>query len=354
MVDLITYSSMLFNSFHFHRTSFWALFPPRLPALIATKKSPSRHITYWHRPHASKTRLPVLFIHGVGVGLYPYTNFLRDINVKDSYFGSISDTSDSIGIIAVEIMAVSSRLTYQALDKDVLVAEIHEILRFHGWDEYVLVGHSYGTIISTHLLKAQSQLQAAAPRIGPVVLIDPICFLLHLPDVAYNFTARAPSSAKELVLWYFGSMDIGIAHTLGRRFFWSENVLWKEDLVVGGRRTGNGHRDMTVVLSGRDDIVDVRAVKGYLGSGRDAVANGKEVNGVSTAAMATSGETDALLKRYDEDQGTQHVRHALREWHGEGLETVWLDGFHHAQAFDFETTRAHLVKIIRTYTQKRT
>lgn len=42
--------------------------------------------------------------------------------------------------------------------------------------------------MATHLLHTPQ----IANRIGPVLFIDPVSFLLHLPDVAYNFV-RIPS-----------------------------------------------------------------------------------------------------------------------------------------------------------------
>jgi pimeloyl-ACP methyl ester carboxylesterase len=128
----------------------------------------------------------VLFIHGIGVGLYPDTNFLRDLK-------SVGRDDAEVGIIALEIMPVSSRITHPALERDVMVREIRAIIKHHGWSRFILVSHSYGSIISTHLLKSP----LTAPLIGPVVLVDPISFLLHLPDVAYNFTARQPVRANE-------------------------------------------------------------------------------------------------------------------------------------------------------------
>lgn len=67
-----------------------------------------------------------------------------------------------------------------------------------------------------------------------MILVDPIPFLLHFPDTTYNFTRRKPRSASEIFLFYFASMDMGSAHTLCRRFFWNQLILWKEDLK--GRR----------------------------------------------------------------------------------------------------------------------
>ncbi|KFY03311.1 hypothetical protein O988_01572, partial [Pseudogymnoascus sp. VKM F-3808] len=164
-----------------------------------------------------------------------------------------------VGIIALEIMPISSRITHPALEEDVMVHEIQAIVKHHDWSRFILVSHSYGSIISTHLLKSP----LSAPLISHIVLVDPVSFLLHLPNVAYNFTARQPVQANEYLLWYFGSKDMGVAHSLARRFFWSQNIIWKEDLGMEGENGVEG-RDVTVVLSGRDLIVDNEGVRQYL------------------------------------------------------------------------------------------
>ncbi|GAB0145703.1 hypothetical protein EsHS_00006128 [Epichloe bromicola] len=128
-------------------------------------------------------------------------------------------------------------------------------------------------------------------RIAAVVLIDPITILLHLPDVAYNFTRRPPKMANEWQLWYFASTDPGVAYSLGRRFFWRDNILWREDLFSdplqsGAERAQLGRRKVAVSLSGRDLIVDTASVTNYLTSkpriitGDDAIGHPKEYSEV--------------------------------------------------------------------------
>jgi hypothetical protein len=191
------YCKVLYNGFHFHRNTllrFFAVFPCRPLTIFTLYRSPAPHLTYWHRRHTSKKRLPVLFIQSIGIGLYPYTSFLRDLNRG---LGTGATNDSEVGIIALEIMPVSSRITHPALAKDVMICEIMEIVRYHGWSRFVLVPHSYGSIIAAHLLKSDR----SAPLIGPTVCIDPVSFLLHLPDVAYNFIARRPARANEYQLW---------------------------------------------------------------------------------------------------------------------------------------------------------
>jgi pimeloyl-ACP methyl ester carboxylesterase len=276
----------------------------------------------------------VLFIHGIGIRLYPYTNFLRDLSRAGEFGGDAG-----VGIIALEIMPVSSRITHPTLEKDAMVREVQAIVKHHGWSRFILVSHSYGSIISTHLLKSP----VTAPLIGPMVLVDPVSFLLHLPDVAYNFTVREPVRANKHQLWYFGSKDIGVAHSLARRFFWSQNIVWKEDLGVEGENGEEG-RSVTVVLSGRDLIVDTEAVRQYLTA---SFSEGLIANG-NTACMTNRNETARATRIGNKATGAW----TGGRWSGSGLEVLWFEHLDHAQVFDFEKTRMPLLQAIRSYSAK--
>lgn len=93
-----------------------------------------------------------------------------------------------------------------------------------------------------------------------------------------------------------------------RRFFWNENILWKENI--------QGHR-VTVSLSGKDLIIDTEAVGRYLAQ------EGNE--------MPASEEWKC------------------REWKGKELDILWFDKLDHAQVFDSRYNRAILVNVIREY-----
>lgn len=304
---------MLYNGFQFHRSSlsrFFNIFPFRPLTIFTAYQSPAQHLTYWHRRHTSKRQLPVLFIHGIGVGLYPYVNFLQDLN-RELEMGA--DDDGEVGIIALEIMPVSSRITHSALEKDVMVCEILQTMQYHGWSRFVLVSHSYGSIIAAHLLKSD----LFDTLIGPTVFIDPVAFLLHLPDVTYNFTVRQPARANEYLLWYFGSKDIGVAHTLSRRFSWIDNIIWREDLRIKGEKKEEEGRNVTVVLGGKDAIVATEAVAQYL------------VGSIS-------------------DQSSTHGW-KNKSWVGCGLDLLWYEQLDHAQVFSFEDTRWPIIRAISVY-----
>ncbi|KAL8788667.1 MAG: hypothetical protein Q9213_001595 [Squamulea squamosa] len=302
-VDALAHFCLRFQSFHFYRLPlkrFATVFPPRPLTLLTTHVTPATTVSYWHRPHKSKSRLPILFVHGIGIGLFTYASFLTQLNRhKDDI------VDGETGVLAIEIMPISFRLTHASLDRDEMKAEILKIVLSHGWSKFVLVAHSYGSVIATHLLHDEN----TSSMIDSVLLVDPVSILLHLPDVAYNFTCRQPAEANEHQLYYFASMDMGVAHTLSRRFFWQDNILWRHDLE--GRR-------VTVVLAGRDLIVNTQAVGQYLAGG--------------------------------EDETTKTSSWKCREWRGTGLDIIWHENLDHAQVFEKKPDYGQLVEVTRQYT----
>lgn len=180
VVDIITHAYMMFYGFHFHHPSWrnaFTTFPFRPYTILGASKSPVG-LTYWTRPHKSTTKLPVVFMHGVGVGLYPNAKFLVEINKqKDLQSGG------DIGILAVELLHISSRVGKVSLDKDEFCKQFLAVLDDHGYDKFILAAHSFGTFVTTQLL----QHPEISKRIESVIMIDPVAILLHLPDVATNF-----------------------------------------------------------------------------------------------------------------------------------------------------------------------
>jgi hypothetical protein len=112
-------------------------------------------------------------------------------------------------------------------------------------------------------------------------------------------------------LWYFGSKDIGVAHTLSRTFFWSENILWKEDLFF---------HHTTVFLSGKDSIINAPEVRTYL---EDMEKHDREKDSEQDEARNLGGSMPGLCKRGS-------------------LEVVWCAELDHGQVFDLAAWRERL------------
>lgn len=163
-------------------------------------------------------------------------------------------------------------------------------------------------------------------------------------------------------------MDPGVAHTLGRRFFWNENVLWKQDL---------GTRKVTACLAGRDLIVDTEAVGRYLccgslsgrGTPRQGVlgrngngggldvgrlidieepsGEGEENPRVGKGEDAMIGEVGDSMK---DDEVEEEWKH--REWKGEGTEVLWFAKLDHAQVFDKKSSRRRVIDVVKKYCEE--
>ena len=136
-------------------------------------------------------------------------------------------------------------------------------------------------------------------HIATTLFIDPIPFLLHLPNIAYNFVYQNPCTANEWELWYFASRNPDISRAMSRHFFRTENILWKKELEG---------KHVCVVLSGDDQIVDVGEVRKYL-----------------------TGE--------EEERG----------WEKGGLEVLFFSGLNHAMVFDTKERRRPVLDVVRRF-----
>lgn len=290
---------------HFDTPRWFKTFPPRPQALFSHTSSDS-DLSYWYRhPHRSTSKHPIVFIHGIGVsgsgiafipqcsrlftsqiGFWPYIPFLSDLVKQDP----------DVGILILEFMPISMHMTNPLLSRVETMSSITRILDSLNIYQFVIVSHSYGTVVSTHILH-DSHLST---RVAATLFIDPIPFLLHLPSIAFNFVYRKPRTANEWELWYFASRDADISRAMSRHFFWTENILWKEELE---------NKQIGVVLSGDDQIVDAEEVRKYL-----------------------TGE-ERMTKR----------------WATDDLEVLFYPGLDHAMVFDTEDRRKPVLDIIHRF-----
>lgn len=160
IVDLLTHAYMRIIGFRFYRASAARclnIVPPRPHAFIANKHSASKDINYWYYPHTSTTELPLVFLHGIGVGLYPYMEFLKEMNQGRT------EAEGTIGIIAIEILSVSSRIKRAVMRKDQMCEQFRLILDHHGFDKFVLASHSY--VYYLFAVKSNHQLTQSCPQI---------------------------------------------------------------------------------------------------------------------------------------------------------------------------------------------
>ncbi|PVH90175.1 hypothetical protein DM02DRAFT_722590 [Periconia macrospinosa] len=196
-VDFTASIVLLLSGFSFYRqprSMFLRTFPFRPLTLFSPKVSASPHLSYFCRPHKSKTHRPIVFIHGLGIGVSIYIPFFLMLP-KD------------VGILGIEFLPVTSHITDGMPVADDLVRDIRDVISQQMTSDFVFVGNSYGTFITKLFIESPY----LAARMSKIVLIDPVAVLLQLPDLAYNFTKRKPSSGRELAWswsgWKGSTMD---------------------------------------------------------------------------------------------------------------------------------------------------
>ncbi|KAL2751825.1 hypothetical protein ACRALDRAFT_2030496 [Sodiomyces alcalophilus JCM 7366] len=253
-LDTVTAAILGLSGFKFYRQprkTFPTVFPPRLQTVLSPSLSASPQLSYFYRPPApsssstSTSHRPILFLHGVGIGLAPYLPWLLFFVPPEA------------AVLIPEFLPVSSRICAPLPSTADLVHSLSTVLAQQDLREVVLVAHSFGTFLLSPLLRHPD----VANRVSAVVQVDPVCLLLHLPDTAYNFTRRTPPSGGQGAEWQFRFVgtDPGTAYTFARRLRWHEHILWAEQLLDKTKcwRT-------TVVLGGRDSIIDAHAVARYV------------------------------------------------------------------------------------------
>ena len=179
------------------------------------RRHSSGPITYWFRRPEEEAAEgePLVFIHGIGIGVIPYHWFL-------------SACWSSRATFVVELPHISMQLSghNDQLSVEQTVDAIDHMLRAHQIQSACFMGHSFGSICVTWIIKHRPHCVLS------VVLLDPVCFLLFLPDVCQNFVYRQPtimgSSLMQWVVHYFAKRELNIAHTLSRHFWWYRNILW--------------------------------------------------------------------------------------------------------------------------------
>ncbi|CAI6336897.1 unnamed protein product [Periconia digitata] len=308
-IDLFSSLTLLVMGFTLYRqprSQFFRSFPFRPLTLLAPKESAAQNLSYFYRPHTSKTHRPIVFAHGVGIGLAIYIPLFL-LLPKD------------IGILALEVLPVSSRITAGAPLAEDLMNDAGAIIAQQDLTNFVFVGNSYGTFLAKLFLDSP----LLSSRMAKMVLIDPVAVLLHLPDLAYNFARKKPVEPNEWQMWWGAETEPDIAFTFARRLCWRSHVLWREDL---------GKCATTLVLGGSDCLVNAAAIATY-------VTRGKEEEEAGGELCWSWGD----LERW---------KGSFEGWVGKGLELVWFEGFDHGQAILGNKKLKDIVSIVERYCRK--
>ena len=199
---------------------------------------------------------PILFVHGVGLGLTPYVPLILEL----------AKLLPRRPVLLLEARHVSVGLAPRAASTDEVATAARTVLATHGWTSAACVGHSYGTFVLSRLA------QTAPEVVQSLVLLDPVCMLTIYPQLLKNFVYKPPSAwsagaraalaAVDSARFLF-SRDLTVAEAFCRRFAWHRECLWPQDSPPDGRTL--------LVLAAADDLVPCELVTRVLAASRPDV-----------------------------------------------------------------------------------
>lgn len=197
---------------------------------------------YLREPEGKQTGPPIIFVHGVGMGLATYVNFVH---------GLVKAHGQGRRILMLELPHVSMKLYKDDVPSmESIVDTSARILERHNLAPARWVGHSLGSCVLAAVVRRRPDLCHS------LVFLDPVCFLLWEVDVTSNFCYRVPTTAMEHIIHYHISRELYINHYFHRHFWWYENVLFPSQIPEG--------MSTIVFVSEKDDILNAGRVLRYL------------------------------------------------------------------------------------------
>jgi len=302
-------------------------------------------LAYWYRPcigrpTGSPEPLPMVFFHGISPGLFVYVGLLKNL-------------VQGRAALFVEMPHVGMGLDLRPPTQAQTVKAVRRALKRHGVNRCCVVGHSYGTFCAGWMATG------AKDVVAQLVLIDPMCLLLALPDVTYNFLYRRPSTWMQRFVFYGAGSEMGVNNALRRHFWWFNSVVFAHEIA-----------DIPTVvhLASLDAIAPSAHIRDYLGAhfatrlkvtglpddpagsssggGGDPSAilpthDAASCAGVSSAGGPSRGTDDYALppppescrspSRSPKAVGGGATWGSASKGHSSTLELVWSEGFAHGQ-----------------------
>ncbi|KAF9944495.1 hypothetical protein BGZ70_004592 [Mortierella alpina] len=287
LVGLTRYDTTLDKSHEFESSE-----PSRPSTKAAGEARPIPDLAYWYRtPVHPDNDIPLVFIHGVGIGLVQYVHLV------------IALTFISRPLILIEMPYVSSQLFQGAcMTPNESYIAVERILKRHGHPKATFYGHSLGTMLCAAICRASC---ATSPKsiVAGLVLVDPICFLTH-HSLARNFAYRTPATACQLVIDLFAAREMGTSWYIMRRFMWTESIVFpiawarrdQKLLPHQGKLSPVLPAKTRVFLSSKDNLLDMEKVAQYLRTQVGLVEGGGEKEEDELVVMEGMDHAQFLLR----------------------------------------------------------
>jgi pimeloyl-ACP methyl ester carboxylesterase len=193
---------------------------------------------YWIHPASSKDA--IVFFHGISSGLFNYMNVMSVIR----------EVHPNKTVFLIEYPWILMCHHFNVPEPNKFAQEVQSLLHMHGFAQASFMGHSFGTALCACVHTRYPDI------VKDLYLLDPVCLILPLPFVAFNFLYREPTSLKEWGIYNLFSREISISHVLRRHFEWSDYVLYIDDITPD--------KSVHVFLAENDEVNCAKTIQKYL------------------------------------------------------------------------------------------
>ena len=194
-----------------------------------------------HADGAESDPIPIVFCHGIGIGLIYYLDLIDNLLKTDR------------PLFLPEIPYVSCFRPWQSpnsiLPPTTVASTLSAMLASHGYLRAAFMGHSYGTSWLSYMCKYAPSVLAA------VFFLDPICFCLHYACLTKQFVYQRPDPGS---VSFMVRTDVIINWTIQRSFPWARISLFIPEQIPD--------IPCAILLSEHDALVPAARVEKYLRS----------------------------------------------------------------------------------------
>ena len=228
-----------------------------------TYYSSSTNLIYLYKVNNDSDKIPVMFIHGFGIGIIPYINNIIEISKDTTIICPILPNISNVYFHPLK-WNISKNDFFPELN--LLFQEFDDILENHKLTKINIMAHSFGTFILSGLMLNTS----IRKKINKKIFIDPVCFfsdshqIYRSVDIMKNDRGSGCLfTIKKYLLYYIIYLDIYLKYATKRNLF-SMDYLWGNYRYID--------KNSLVVLSEYDEITPSKAIY------NDMVKSGKIKN----------------------------------------------------------------------------
>ncbi|KAK4703112.1 hypothetical protein P7C70_g3102, partial [Phenoliferia sp. Uapishka_3] len=247
----------------------------------------------WIPDSNSESTRPLLFIHGLGIGVGQYGPLLK-------YLSEAPDLSQRPIAVLIQphiSMSFFDRAYLKPPTQESCTRGIWRMCERWGFDQSKLtvLSHSNGSIVHGWICKAFPDIVARS------CFVDPVCFCLWEGSVCINFLYKHARTPFDFLMRYFVSTELGVALVMQRSFEWSSNLLFPTQIP-----NVRSKYHVAFMLAGADVILDAERVRKYLTQ-----------NGVEEDFVAGRG---GVYLHPGQKHGGSLIQRGVMDWIGRDVE----------------------------------